>query len=392
MLHQRMFESGTYKSLPEHVALYESLEASMTRDQRDAFLAKKDKSRKRRRDDQDPPPPPPDSDLNKRRRHDTGAYDSTNISDLEDTDSAHFPKSKQRPEWLTPIPDDERPATLEPSYFIPPSHIPDAENNWANALATMYQAPAKNSLLEKTGDIRTFMYWYCQKVGKTELTQADLEGQAYEVIDWANPEGDQDKIDISKPLPLSGLPGHVTIQTQFFFNHDLDYLRYGSKGSGQALLISKMKAARYLDFGLELLVPKNMRINDVCTYDRSASYGISHWWFNRQKFYIDQHTTDSSRKVVRTHMRILGVVRIKAYSHYGYDYLQEITLRRADYQEYTIDKKEFKNLYPNDFEDLNLLLLQGHLNHLSGSDRRMLSTAVNPWTRNLVIRQRVEDF
>ncbi|GKG05502.1 hypothetical protein Tco_0325588, partial [Tanacetum coccineum] len=29
MLHQRMFESGSYKSLPEHVALYEAPEASM---------------------------------------------------------------------------------------------------------------------------------------------------------------------------------------------------------------------------------------------------------------------------------------------------------------------------------------------------------------------------
>ncbi|GKC22734.1 hypothetical protein Tco_1024884 [Tanacetum coccineum] len=232
-------------------------------------------------------------------------------------------------------------------------------------------------------------------MGKTELTQADLEGQAYEVvkpfypdvvhlqfqmeechkmltdqIDWANPEGDQVRIDISKPLPLSGPPGHVTIQTQFFFNKDLDYLRYGSKGSGQALSISKMKAARYHDFGLELLVPEHMWIDDVCTYDISASYGISHWWFNRQKFYIDRHTAESSRKVVRTHMRILSVVRIKAYSRYGYDYLKEITLRRADHQEYTIAKKDFKNLYPSDFEDLNLLLLQGHLNHLPGSDIR----------------------
>ncbi|GJU06970.1 hypothetical protein Tco_1123400 [Tanacetum coccineum] len=52
----------------------------------------------------------------------------------------------------------------------------------ANALATTYQAPAENSLLEKTRDMRTFMNWYCQKMGKTELTQADLEGQAYEVV------------------------------------------------------------------------------------------------------------------------------------------------------------------------------------------------------------------
>ncbi|GJU81995.1 hypothetical protein Tco_1284360 [Tanacetum coccineum] len=69
-------------------------------------------------------------------------------------------------------------------------------------------------------------------------------------------------------------------------------------------------------------------------------------------------------------MCILSVVRIKAYSRYGYDYLKEITLRRADHQEYMIAEKDFKNLYPNDFEDLNLLLLQGHLNHLPGSDIR----------------------
>ncbi|GJT47036.1 hypothetical protein Tco_0955751 [Tanacetum coccineum] len=37
-------------------------------------------------------------------------------------------------------------------------------------------------------------------------------------------------------------------------NKDLEYLRYGSKGSCLALLISKMKVANYPDFSLELLV------------------------------------------------------------------------------------------------------------------------------------------
>ncbi|GJU58871.1 hypothetical protein Tco_1236637 [Tanacetum coccineum] len=310
MLHQRMFESGTYKSLPKHIALYEALEASMAGAQRDEFLAETDKSCKRRRNDQDPPPPPQDSDL----------------------------------------------TTPEPAWVISTSHIPDAENNWANALASTYQALTKNSLLEKIRDMRTFMNWYCQKVGKTELTQADFEGQAYEVIDWANPEGDQVRIDISRPLPLSGPPGHVIIQTQFFFNKDLDYLRYGSEGCGQALSISKMKDARYHDFGFELLLLEHIR------------------------------------KAVKTYMHILNVVGIKAYSRYGYNYLKEITLRKADHQEYTIAKKDFKNLYPSDFEDLNLMLLQGHLNHLSSLEKRMLSTAVNLWTPNFVIRQRVEDL
>ncbi|GJY46674.1 hypothetical protein Tco_0435737 [Tanacetum coccineum] len=60
-----------------------------------------------------------------------------------------------------------------------------------------------------------------------------------------------------------------------------------NKGSGQALSISKMKATRYHDFGLELLVPEHMWIDDL---NQAA---------------------------------------------------------RADHQEYAIAKKDFKNLYPN---------------------------------------------
>ncbi|GKF77761.1 hypothetical protein Tco_0230231 [Tanacetum coccineum] len=77
ILHQRMFETVSYKSLPKRIALYEALEVSMECAQRDEFLIEKDKSRKRRRDDQDHPPPPPDSNLSKRRRHDAGASSSS---------------------------------------------------------------------------------------------------------------------------------------------------------------------------------------------------------------------------------------------------------------------------------------------------------------------------
>ncbi|GKG12186.1 hypothetical protein Tco_0346423 [Tanacetum coccineum] len=77
ILHRWMFESGTYKSLPKHVALYEALEASMERVIKDELFAEKDKSRKRRHDDQDPPPLPLDLDLSKKRRHASDASGST---------------------------------------------------------------------------------------------------------------------------------------------------------------------------------------------------------------------------------------------------------------------------------------------------------------------------
>ncbi|GJY75777.1 hypothetical protein Tco_0480893, partial [Tanacetum coccineum] len=112
----------------------------------------------------------------------------------------------------------------------------------------------------------------------------------------------------------------------------------------------------------------------------------------RQRFYIDRYTSEGNRRAVRTHMRILSVVRIEVFSLYGYDYMKKIVLRRADLKEYTIAEKDFKYLYPSDFEDLYLLNLQGHLNHLSPKDKKILTTSVNLWTKNLVIRQSVEDF
>nr|GEU45823.1 hypothetical protein [Tanacetum cinerariifolium] len=212
--------------------------------------------------------------------------------------------------------------------------------------------------------------------------------------------------NVSKPLPLGGPPGQVTIQSDFFFNGDLEYLRYGSKGrhalsiskmkaayypdvsleqivhdqmwieeqythlkviaeqSGSkgrhALSISKMKAAYYPDVSLEQIVHDQMWIEEQCKYDIAAMYGISHWWFQRQRFYIDRHTFEGDRRAVRTHMRILSVVRIEVFSMYGYDYMKKIILR--------------------------------HLNHLPPKDKKILTTVVNLWTRHLVIRQRVEDF
>nr|GEY21124.1 hypothetical protein [Tanacetum cinerariifolium] len=121
ILQQRMFESGSYKSLPEHVALYEALEASMKRANRDEFLAKKDKSCKRRHDDQDPPPPLSDSDPNNKRRHDSGASDSE--------DTTHLPKLKTRPDWMKLVPKEDIPATPEPDWVILPNELSEPEND-----------------------------------------------------------------------------------------------------------------------------------------------------------------------------------------------------------------------------------------------------------------------
>ncbi|GJZ49588.1 hypothetical protein Tco_0603778 [Tanacetum coccineum] len=106
------------------------------------------------------------------------------------------------------------------------------------------------------------------------------------------------------------------------------------------------------------MVPDQMWIEEERKYDVAAMYVISYWWFQRQRFYIDRHTSEGDRRAVRTYMRILSVVRIEVFPMYGYNYMKKIVLRRADLKEYVIAERDFKYLYPSDFEDLNLVIRQ----------------------------------
>ncbi|GJU38481.1 hypothetical protein Tco_1191438 [Tanacetum coccineum] len=259
ILRDQMFESGSYRSQTEHTTLYEALEASMDRENRDEFVEETVKSH------------------------------NVHMSNTEDTDAAHLLKFQIRPDW------------------------------------------------------------------KKKLSKADLEGPAFKV-DLTNPEGNRVVPNVSKPLPLGGPPGQVTIQPQYFFNKDLEYLVSGDKERRNALSISKLKAAYYLYFGLKELV-------------------MSLWI--ESEFYIRRHNSPSDRRAIKSHMRILSVVSLKTFTRYGYTYLKRIILRRVDYKEYKISEADLKNLHPNDFEDLYLLHLQGNLNYLSSADKVYLFNAVN---------------
>ncbi|GJR67749.1 hypothetical protein Tco_0013814 [Tanacetum coccineum] len=213
------------------------------------------------------------------------------MSDDEDIDSRHIPKINLKHDWFKPISEDERPATPEPAWSIPSSSLSVPTHNWASAIASSYVPPPENSLLSQIDDIGVFIDWFCKKQGITELTPEHLEGPAYEVVKAFHPDmihlqyqmeechklltNQVDDIvlryNVSRPLPLGGPPCHVTIQTEFFFNRDLDYLRFGSKGDRIALSITKMKAAYYPDVGLEQMVPDQMWIEAECMYDISAT-------------------------------------------------------------------------------------------------------------------------
>nr|GEY35526.1 integrase, catalytic region, zinc finger, CCHC-type, peptidase aspartic, catalytic [Tanacetum cinerariifolium] len=117
IIHDWMFKSGSYRSHLHHSSLYQALEVSMERENKEELTETLDRSRKRGRDDKDPPlPPPKESDRSKKKKHDSDASASkqpppvddnpvpedTHLSESEDTGATHLSKIKTRPDWLKP--------------------------------------------------------------------------------------------------------------------------------------------------------------------------------------------------------------------------------------------------------------------------------------------------
>nr|GEY05957.1 hypothetical protein [Tanacetum cinerariifolium] len=281
ILHQRMWETESYKTHEDHKQLFEALEKSMNHLKMD---------------------------------EDMGPDEQAQLSDDKDIGSAYVLEVNLRQGWWKPL-EEKRPATPESAWSIPSTDAPIPPNNWASPLASSYSPPPEDSLLAQTGVMATFIDWFCKRRGITELKPQNLEGPTFKIIK----------------------------------------ISFGLMRSADTILLQ-------------------------CMTSLTGGQG--------QRFYIDLHTSEGDCSAVRTHIRILSIVRIEVFSMYGYDYMKKIVLRRADLNEHVIAERDFKYLYPSNFEDLYLLNLQGHLNHLPSKYKKILTTAVNQWTRQLVIRQR----
>ncbi|GKC27045.1 hypothetical protein Tco_1034339 [Tanacetum coccineum] len=271
----------------------------------------------------------PESEHSEQSSYDISMQDEGNDSDMEDTwTRSHFPRGCRTTTWFKPIPESERPATPEPEWTIPPNDFPEPEHNWANAYATTYKVPEENKLQRKTYDIGSFIKWFCRRTGKKKLCKADLEGPAFNLVKAFH-------------------------KNSVFLQYQMDECH--------KLLTNKVDLSN--PEGHQ--IPQN--INEPLPLGGPPG--------QEKEFYINKHSESSDREAVRSQMRILSVISVKVFEKYGYNYLREIILRRADYQEYKILEKDFKNLHPNDFEDLFLLNIQEKLNHLPKTDKTSLHTA-----------------
>ncbi|GJW03462.1 hypothetical protein Tco_1562318 [Tanacetum coccineum] len=183
-------------------------------------------------------------------------------------------------------------------------------------------------------------------------------------LDWNNPEGNQYPYDLSKPLPLHKSRGRLTVPADFFFNNDLEYLRGGSTDTMYTTSMTKIKAVKYDVEGIEDMVPKLWSPIKVA-YDRLNVYST---------------------------MRILSVTSVTVYEWYGYGYLKEIVVRRADQKLYKFMEGDFPRLHLNAIKDMLLLVAQNKLNNLDGNAIVYLAMGLRMYTRRIVIQSRVEDL
>ncbi|GJV96484.1 hypothetical protein Tco_1548061 [Tanacetum coccineum] len=161
-----------------------------------------------------------------------------------------------------------------------------------------------------------------------------------EKLDWENPEGGDYPFDLSKPLPLIKHGKRQRVPFEYFINNDLKYLQGGVSTMTYTMFTTKSKAAQY------------------------ALWGISHWREQHKSFYAYARGIQSRGDVYST-KRILPVTHVKVMRKHGYEYLEEIVVRRADNVLY-----RFKE----------------------GDDVADFAIILRMFTRNLVIQKRVEDL
>ncbi|GJT93255.1 hypothetical protein Tco_1082100 [Tanacetum coccineum] len=177
-----------------------------------------------------------------------------------------------------------------------------------------------------------------------------------EKLNWNNPEGDRYPFNFSKPLPLQEHQGRQTINVDYFFNNDLEYLKSSDLTNTYKTYITKTKAARYEIFSIEDMNNRLYRLNVYST------------------------------------QKILGVKSVKVEKLHGYGYLEEIVVKRADRQLYTFKEGDFVNLHLNDIKDMLLLAVQHKLFHLNDIDIVDLIVALRMFIRSLIVKRQVEDL
>ncbi|GJX88700.1 hypothetical protein Tco_0340714 [Tanacetum coccineum] len=353
-----MRESKSYEKQLKHKALYDALVLSLIQDEDDLDRVIPDL---RKRDCEEDEVPSAGSTQGKRKR--SSRKDSkrskTSSASMETSKGDTLPKtsktgksasveeSVKKATHEVTIGDEEpvqenvndvdQPqdgeAAPKSDWFKQPPRPPTPDLEW-DKCQVIYDQPEQpwfNNLLSAQKDPLTFdelmatpidfSNFAMNRLKLDKITKENLVGPVYNLL-----KGDRCPFDLSKPLPLKGRPGHLTVAAEYFFNNDLEYLKYKDSERNYIASITNTKAARYELVGIEDMI-------------------LNLWSVTKN---------------------ILSVVSVKVNKLHGYGYLEEVVVRRANRQLYKFKEGDFVNLHLNDIEDMLLLVVQHKLFHLDG--------------------------
>nr|GEV59002.1 hypothetical protein [Tanacetum cinerariifolium] len=285
------------------------------------------------------------------------------MDDLESTANEDVVNVAHQPQ------DDVAPKTMRPSkdtWFKQPPTLPTPDPEW-NTIEVVDNAPKEqwfNFLLSAEKEPLTFdtlmatpidfSKFIMHRLKIDKLTRAHLVSHVYQLLkgtgegsvkleynmkecfnamtdklDWNNPEGGQYPFDLTKPLPL--------------------------KEKVYTTSIMKPKAVRYDLVGIKDMIPKKWSMSML-----------------------------NITKMLRVELSIGKL--------YGYGYLKEVVVRRANRQLYTFKEGDFVDLHLNTIKYMLLFAVQHKLFQLEGSDIVDFIMALRMFTRILIFKRRVKDI
>ncbi|GJT92339.1 hypothetical protein Tco_1081184 [Tanacetum coccineum] len=195
--------------------------------------------------------------------------DGANDADQPPDDSTQSKDKSLKQDWFKQPP---RPPTPNPEWNKCQVVIDQPKQPWFNQMVSVAKDPL--TLDELMATPIDFSKYAMNRLKIDNLTQAHLVGPN-------NPEGDRCPFELTKPLPLKGRLGHLTIVAEYFFNNDLEFMKSLDPENKYTTSITKTKATRYDILGIEDMVPTLWSATKV-GYNKDAEKGIKHWGEKRQ--------------------------------------------------------------------------------------------------------------
>ncbi|GJZ33162.1 hypothetical protein Tco_0578598 [Tanacetum coccineum] len=260
--------------------------------------------------------------------------------------------------------------TPNPKWFTQPPRPPTPNLEWNKHQYVLNRLKIDNLTQDiLLGPAYNLLKGTCSSNIELEYHLQECFNALTNKIDWNNLKGDRYPFDLSKPLPLQGYLGHLTVAADYFFNNDLEHLKSSDPERTYTTSITKTKAARYEIKGIKDMAPTLWSPTKV----------------GSQLNKFSKHNVYSTKK-------IMGVKSVSVKKLHGYGHLEEIVVKRADRQFYKFKEGDFVDLHLNDIEDMLLLAVQHKLFHLTDSDIVDFIVALRMFTRSLIIKKRVEDL